>query len=877
VDELNLTADLKKERLQFWLRERQGDLSVLAANEHVRRDLSRLVKGVRDYQKERPGKGLPADPLSMPEFLRLQALLGVVVENYESIEAVHAVDPASGVIVVSSDTGLSGRALPDKEPLDAVLRSSTGTGVWVLPGGENQKESYLKFAGVVWEEKDGGIMPMAVLIARVGIDEFVLPMLYTGEGMEKTGEVVLVDHGGRILAPLKYPLPGGREARVLEHRIEVLPVSLAAKGKEGILFSEDYRGVPVLAAHRHLRVDGGIGWGMVVKQDMSEILEPLWRRIIVSSLVGVVGILAVLAGSALLARRLGAPLRTLAQTASAVREGDFSVRAKETGTREVYQLAGIFNSMAEWLENWNQEMEREITQKTRQLAEELEARRQSEARYRALIESSSEHLFMLNSMGEFIASNDRVSHFGLTNGSELVGKTLKDVYPPDVLETYEERLEEVLRTAQPVTFEHDLSDPSGRKINHLDTLYPIMRDKEIYAVGGICKDITELKKAQAQFLQAQKMEVVGRLVGGVAHDFNNMLSVILGYTDIAMLKLDPADPVLGNLKEVKDAARRSADLVRQLLAFSRHQVISPKPMDLNEVMKNMERLLQRLLGEDIDLAFVLAPDLWAVLMDPAQVDQIVANLAVNSRDAMPDGGKLTVETGNVTFDEAYCEGRLGFVPGEYVMLAISDTGHGMDKETLEKVFEPFYTTKGEGMGTGLGLSTVYGIVKQNNGFINVYSEPGEGTTVRVYMPRCKGEDKAEGVAVPEGEVSGGRETILIVEDQEQVRQLARGMLQGLGYQILEAGDGGDALAICERHAGDIHLLLTDVVLPTMNGKELETRICAQRPGIKVLFMSGYTANAISHRGVLDEGVHFLQKPFTLETLARKVREALDTE
>ncbi|MFH1951121.1 MAG: ATP-binding protein, partial [Pseudomonadota bacterium] len=695
-------------------------------------------------------------------------------------------------------------------------------------------------------------------------------------GMGKTSEVVLVDHDQRILAPLKYPLPDGREARVLDHRIEALPAALAARGKEGILFSEDYRGVPVLAAHRHLRVNGGIGWGIVVKQDMSEILGPLWRRMIVSSLVGLAGILAVLAGSAILARRLGAPLRALAQTASAVREGDFSVRAKETGTREVYQLAGIFNSMAERLENWNQEMEREIREKTRQLAEELDARMQSEARYRSLIESSSDHLFMLNPKGEFIASNDRVSHFGLMNGNELTGKTLKDIYSSDVLEIYRDKLEEVLRTGHPVTFEHDLPDPSGRVIHHLDTLYPIMRDEEVWAVGGICKDISELKKTQAQFLQAQKMEVVGRLAGGVAHDFNNMLSVMMGHAEMAMLKLDPSQPVLSNLKEIRATAKRSADLTRQLLAFARRQTVSPKMLALNDIVSGLLRMLQRLIGEDIDLAWMPDHDLWNVKMDPSQIDQIMANLTVNARDAISGAGKVTIETANVVLNEAYCAGHAGFVPGEYVLVAVSDTGQGMDKETLAHIFEPFFTTKQEGMGTGLGLSTVYGIVKQNDGFINVYSEPEEGTTVRVYLPRYKGEEKPVDIAVPEPEISGGSETILIVEDHDPLRRLAREMIERLGYKVLDAAEAGEAIATCERYKDDIHLLLTDVVLPTMNGKELEARICALRPGIKTLFMSGYTANAIAHRGVLDEGTHFLQKPFTLKTLARKVREVLDT-
>ena len=392
---------------------------------------------------------------------------------------------------------------------------------------------------------------------------------------------------------------------------------------------------------------------------------------------------------------------------------------------------------------------------------------------------------------------------------------------------------------------------------------------------AVKEDTTAEKKMEAQYLQAQKMEAIGRLAGGIAHDFNNMLSVILGYTEAAMLELSPDSRTYKDLEQVESAASRSAELTRQLLAFSRQQTIEPVVLDLNTQMKGMQELLRRLIGEDIDIHFSLTPYLWAVKMDPSQVDQILANLAVNARDAMPDGGKLTIETENIHLNEDYCQEREGFLPGDYVMLAVSDSGCGMSKEIAEKVFEPFFTTKAEGKGTGLGLATVYGIVKQNNGFIHVYSEIDQGTTFRIYLTRhVSKEMPVDGAAKPKNVVHG-TETILLVEDNTMLRTLAKRMLERMGYAVMEASTPDEAIAICEAHSESIHLLLTDVVMPLMNGKELRERIGVLRPEIKALFMSGYTADAIARRGVLDEDMNFIGKPFGMNELGLKVRQVLD--
>lgn len=412
----------------------------------------------------------------------------------------------------------------------------------------------------------------------------------------------------------------------------------------------------------------------------------------------------------------------------------------------------------------------------------------------------------------------------------------------------------------------------------------VLRDEKgnpVEAIGAWV-EITDFVKAQeekakleAQLQKAQKMEAIGRLAGGIAHDFNNMLTIIKGYGQLVLERLREDDPLYADIQEMMNAAERSENLTRQLLAFSRRQMIRPRPLDLNLHLQGMEKLPSKMLGEDISLNLVLADDLWTVYMDPSQVDQVVANLAVNARDAMPKGGSLIIETGNVLLDQGYCTTHPGSIPGEHVLLAVTDTGCGMDKDTMEKAFEPFFTTKKDGKGTGLGLSTVYGIVKQNGGLVNLYSEPGMGTAVKIYIPRYSGEPGAQEDKRPGIGVERGKETILLVEDEPSLRALTKKMLETMGYTVLDAGNPSEAMKIAEGYPGEIHLLLTDVILPETDGKELSQGIKAMRPNIKVLFMSGYTSNVIAQRGVLPAEVQFLQKPFSHTRLSQKVREALE--
>jgi CheY-like chemotaxis protein len=364
------------------------------------------------------------------------------------------------------------------------------------------------------------------------------------------------------------------------------------------------------------------------------------------------------------------------------------------------------------------------------------------------------------------------------------------------------------------------------------------------------------------------------LAGGIAHDFNNLLTVIQGYAQMSLMDLQERDPLKTNIEEIREAAKRAADLTRQLLAFSRKQVLEMRVFNLNEVLEKLNKMLRRIIGEDVELVSFQSESLGKVKADPGQIEQVIINIAVNAKDAMIEGGKLTIETANVELDQEYAGKHVAVQPGRYVMLSISDTGVGMTSEVKKRIFEPFFTTKGKGKGTGLGLSTVYGIVKQSGGNIWVYSEPGQGTTCKIYLPQVD-EPLEEIKEKMLGEVPRGRETILIVEDEEVVRKLAVKLLQRQGYKVLEASDGGKALILCEEFKAPIHLILTDVVMPGMSGRKLVDRLKPIHPEMKILYMSGYTDNAILQHGVLEPGTNFIQKPFTVESLPRKVREVLN--
>jgi two-component system, cell cycle sensor histidine kinase and response regulator CckA len=456
------------------------------------------------------------------------------------------------------------------------------------------------------------------------------------------------------------------------------------------------------------------------------------------------------------------------------------------------------------------------------------------------------------------------------NPAELVGKTVHDIFPKKEADTLFEQLQRSLKENRTVSFEQPLH--FGQKEIWFDACMSPMNETSVLYIG---RANTERRALADQLRQSQKMEAVGQLAGGVAHDFNNLLTVIGGYTDLTIAKLQKDDPVRQHLTEIQKAIVRASALTRQLLAFGRKQITQAKPLVLNSVVLDLGKMLWRLIGEDIELRTLLEPELGSINADAGQMEQIIINLIVNARDAMPNGGALTIETRNVDSSDGSTGLHLGLDKGPNVMLSITDTGVGMDSETIARIFEPFFTTKQPGKGTGLGLSTVYGIVQQSGGRILVYSEIGRGTTFKMYFPRIVSSAKEDERSTARQETQHGTETVLLAEDDGMVRHLARSVLDYYGYHVLEAANGEEAIQISERHEAPIQLLITDVVMPQMSGPVLFEQIVKSRPQIKVLFMSGYSGSAVTHQLLLDEMTAFIKKPFTPDALARKVRDVLD--
>ena len=507
-----------------------------------------------------------------------------------------------------------------------------------------------------------------------------------------------------------------------------------------------------------------------------------------------------------------------------------------------------------------------------------EALRESEAKYRQLVEHAPIGIYEIDlNQLKFLSVNDVMCDVMGYSKEEFLSMSPYTFLTEESKIALAERMKKLLaRKKVPDSVELKLRTKEGREFWALINSKLFYQDGKPYKAQVVTQDISERKRLEEQLIQSQKMEAVGQLAGGVSHDFNNLLTVIKGYCQLSLLHLEKSDPLWGNLQEIEKATQRATDLTRQLLAFSRRQILDLKVLDLNALLKDLNKMLRRIIGEDIELVTLLAGDLGRVKIDPGQIEQVVLNLAVNARDAMPSGGKLTIETANVELDEGYAETHMGVTPGHCVRLSVSDTGAGMPQEVKEKIFEPFFTTKEKGKGTGLGLSTVYGIIKQSNGNIWVYSEPGHGTTIKIYLPRVEEELDTPYGGDETDSMPRGSETVLLVEDEPSVRDLAHCLLGQQGYTVLDATNGLEALQVVQKQGEEkIHLLMTDVVMPQMGGKELADQMKILKPGVKVLYISGYTDDAIVQHGVLAPGTHFLQKPFSLKTLSHKVREALD--
>lgn len=530
------------------------------------------------------------------------------------------------------------------------------------------------------------------------------------------------------------------------------------------------------------------------------------------------------------------------------------------------------------LEHTVQKRTAELLRTNEQLKHEINNRVNAEKRYRMLVETMNDGLFLMDENFLITFANNRLFEILGYPKDKIIGMSVHNFLDVSNQRIFDEQME-VHKKNNHTVCELTFTRKNGQKIDAILSPSAII-DAEGQFKGslGVITDISEKKQLEAQLVQSQKMEAIGILAGGVAHDFNNLLTVIMGNAELALMAVIKDESLRKEIEEIKKAGERAASLTRQLLAFSRKQMIMPKVIDLNKGIKETKKMLQRTIGEDIEILTITEPELWKVYADSGQIDQIIMNMVINARDAMPQGGKLTIETTNSDLNKNYFrEHGIKETPGHYVMLAVSDTGSGMDKETREHIFDPFFTTKEVGKGTGLGMSTVYGIVKQNNGFVWIYSEPGKGSTFKIYLPKVKGNAEPEEKEQSPVYDSGGSETVLIVEDDYGLRNFAKEILPRYGYNVLVAENGEDALMVRKKYEGQIHLLLTDVVMPRMGGKKLAERLQLLYPRMKVIYMSGYTDNAIVRHGVLEPGLNFLEKPFTPEGLAHKVRKVLENE
>ena len=558
-------------------------------------------------------------------------------------------------------------------------------------------------------------------------------------------------------------------------------------------------------------------------------------------------------------RSIAGRLEKVDAAARSLARGQFQQQLAVGGNDEIARLSQVFNEMSARL---------------RGLYETLQ---QSEAHFRSIIEHASDFILILDAEG-LVRYASPSSDRSLGQNESLVGRSIFELVASadeSALRGFLERAKETAESQSSIELRTSIGEGLSRVLQVSAT--NLLQDPSVAGIVMNAREITEVKRLEEQLRQAQRMEAIGTLSGGVAHDFNNLLTVIRGYTNQLLESSHNPPESRVQIKRIDEAAERASSLTRQLLAFSRRQVLQPKVFDVNVLVANLDQMLRRLIGEHIEMKTVAAPGPCLVKADVGQIEQVIMNIVINARDAMPKGGRLTIETGHAELDQAFAAEVAGALPGPYVMLAVSDTGEGMDADTKAHIFEPFFTTKGLGKGTGLGLSTVYGIVKQSGGYISVYSEPGRGTTFKVYLPRVQDAVKAQRKeeAREAGADTRGRETILVVEDEPMIRELIETMLQSRGYSVLIVDNPMQAAAFSAEYSGPIHLLLTDVVMPGISGREIANQISAQRPKMKVIFVSGYTPNAIVHHGILDEDLNFLQKPFTAGTLTSKVREVLD--
>ncbi len=846
LDRLNAVATLKEELLNHWVDMQRQDILLTAQLPEVQAQAKALLS-----HKE-------SEPEYQAAYAHLLEYLTLIAANRPDLQEIFILTDVGGKIILSTNKSHEAEY---HVKAGYFTQGRLGTFVQnVYPSPVTIKPT-MTIATPLLDETGRRLGVLAAHLNLERMDQIVLERTGLGE----SGETYLVDKFNVFVSGERF----GRQESL--RGVHTEGIDTAMQGIDGAGLYLNYAGVPVIGVYRWLD-DRELALLAEMHQDKA--FAPARRLALTICLVGLVSAGALVVGVYLLARQIARPILAITDTATQVAAGDLTPTAPVLTEDEVGVLARTFNQMTEQLQALYANLEEKVAQHRK--AED--ALRVSEQNYRTVVEGSLQGITIYQDNRIVFINRAMIEIMGYTLDELLAlsPEEVLDLVHPEDRKIAIERVQDYLtgKGDAPVQNQYRVVRKDGT-LRWLETFTSIIEygGKAAFLLSAI--DITERRQLEKQLRQSQKIEAIGRLAGGVAHDFNNILTVIIGNSELILSDSNLNNRLRKDVEQIKKVGNRAAALTHQLLAFSRQQILQPQVLNLNGAVANTEKMLRRLIGEDIDLVTTLEPKLGQVKADPGQIEQVIINLAINARDAMPQGGRLIIKTANTYLDEISARQRVGVETGPYVMLAVSDTGNGIDAETQSRIFEPFFTTKEQGKGTGLGLATVNGIIDQSGGHIRIHSQPGQGATFKVYLPQIKGMVDSVQLAQVSTETLQGSETILLVEDEDEVRDLAHRVLLKQGYTVLDARQGAEALQICQRHPGPIHLLITDVVMPEgMSGRELAERLASLRPKTKALYMSGYTDNVIVHYGVLDSDIAFLQKPFTPNTLIDKVHEML---
>jgi two-component system cell cycle sensor histidine kinase/response regulator CckA len=893
--DLNLLADTEKAELLHLITERQGDAATFCDSPIMRKLVSRVCARVQQVSGSR--NGLPRLRAALHE----SADYRLLTEHMSTIKQIYAVqydkirlaDAVTGLVIASTDENDFGMDLSGDPSLVKTKGAAHTEVIKMLKDSQSGNVYLAIYHEIRTMPAPGGDegAVTAVLILYLKPDLFLNALESNEQELGKSGEIFLVDQDMQLLTPLKHPLPDGTVPKPLDFSLNTKAARLAAEGNEGLLATTDYGGVPVLAAFRHLRINSELGWGMVVKRDQAEVFAPIRRLVFYFTLKAGVLLLLVFLLTYVIATRLSRPIKELSRMARRVEEGDLGARSLNEGNDELGILSNSFNSMVQRIQNWHSELEEQVNSRTsellrlnEELEEEIEERsrieealRASEGRFRELLETVHQIAIILDRNGNITFCNDYLLNLSGWTRNEIMGREWFDLFiPEEPRDGVKALFMNAMKTLSlPAHYENPIVTRDGfqRTIVWDNTL---LRDADgnLIGIASLGLDVTDHRNLEEQLRHSQKMEAIGQLAGGMAHDFNNMLTAIIGNCEFIKMKSSPDNPMQEYVDHILSVSGKAARLTHDLLAFSRKQFLSIKGIDANVCVRGAAKLLARVIGEDIDFRTILTEAKLPIMADEGQMEQVLVNLATNARDAMPNGGQLTIETRRIDLDTLSATLHGLEKPGNYAIIQVSDTGCGMDKATRERIFEPFFTTKEVGKGTGLGLAMVFGTIRQHGGYIDVYSEAGKGTVFKIYLPLSH-TPSDENEILPELSLPGGNEILMVVEDNEDVRKSTVLILEEVGYRVIEAADGEEAMARFNEHRNSVNLVLLDVIMPKMNGKEVYDALCRLRPDIKVLFTSGYAADIIGKTLMMEEGLHLLQKPFAVSELLQRVRELLD--